>query len=243
MNKAPLPRRGKWAARFLALAGSAFFASACAPPALVFLNAHYDPGRYTKVALVDFEDHPTMVGSGKIADGIFEKYLFLSNYGVVDSRQVSAVFQSMGIQASDNLDLDTLRLLGKKLDVEALIFGQVTDYTDTTDKTVVENVTLEQSSPLYAQVETVQNGQNGVVKTRQDVVTGYALSSVDQPVQQTETVDAHVGLSVRMVDVESGEIVWSASTSASGAHLNDATEAASAQIMHALESSIKNIQK
>lgn len=219
----------------------ALLCAACAPPALVFLNSHYNPAQIQKVALYDFEDHPSMVGSGKIVAGIFEKYLFLSKYSLVERRQVEATLAQMGLQPSDNLDLFTLRTVGAKLGVDALIFGQVTDFTDTTDKTVVEDMTLEQSSPLYARVETVQNnGQNGIVKTKQDVVTGYAVTSVDQPVQQTETVAAHVGLSLRMVDVHTGEVLWSASCSGSGPHLNDASELVSAQIIHALESSIKN---
>jgi hypothetical protein len=218
----------------------ALLCAACAPPALVMLNAHYNPAKYQKVALFDFEDHPSMVGSGKIVAGIFEKYLFLSKYSLVERRQVEATLNQMGLQASDNLDLFTLRTVGAKLGVDALIFGQVTDFTDTSDKTVVEDMTLEQSSPLYARVETIQNGQNGIVKTKQDVITGYAVSSVDQPVQQTETVEAHVGLTIRMVDVNTGEVLWSASSSGSGPHLNDATELVSDQIIRALETSIKN---
>jgi hypothetical protein len=63
---------------------------------------------------------------------------------------------------------------------------------------------------------------------------------VDQPVEQTETVEAHVGLSLRMVDVQSGELLWSASSSGSGSHLNDASENVSAQIVHTLVARLKN---
>jgi Curli production assembly/transport component CsgG len=225
----------------MALLVLAALCSACAPPAVVFLNSHYNPQQVQKVALFDFEDYPGMAGSGKIAAGIFEKYLFLSKYSVVDRRQVQATLAELGIQPTDNLDLYAIRSVGAKLGVDALVFGQVTDFTDTTDRTVVEAMTLEQSSPLYSQVETVQAAQGGgLVKTRQDVLTGYAVSSVDQPVQQTETVDAHVGFSLRMVDVHTGELLWSASSSASGSHLDDAAEQVSSQIISALEASIKN---
>jgi PBP1b-binding outer membrane lipoprotein LpoB len=223
-----------------ALLALALLAQACAPGALIMLNPRYDPQKIQRVAMVDFEDHPSMVGSGKIVSGIFEKYLFLGSYGMVDRQQVAAALASRNLQSTDNLDLFEMRTLADKLGVDALIFGQVTDFTDTSEKTVVEDMALEQSSPLVSRVETIQSGPNGTVKTRQDVLTGYATSTVDTPIQQTETVEAHVGLTLRMVDARTGEVLWSASASAMGPHLNDASEAVSARIIHALSERLKD---
>lgn len=216
--------------------------AACAPPALVFLNAHYNPAAIKRVALIDFEDYPAMAGSGKLVAGLFEKYLFMSQYSVVDRRQVAAAMEQLSIQPADNLDLDTLHTLAAKLGVDAFIFGQVTDFTDTTDQTVVEDMTLEQNTPVYAHVETIQRAPDGsLVKTRQDVLTGNDTTTVDQPVQQTETVAAHVGLSLRMVDAQSGEVLWSASDSEDGPHLNDASESVSSRIMQAFQARLKEV--
>ncbi len=93
---------------------------------------------------------------------------------------------------------------------------------------------------IYGRVVTVQHGPDGIIKTEQDVVTGYSSTVSDAPVQQTETVYAHVGMSLRLVDAHSGEVLWSASASGTGQHLNDATEAASAQIMRAVTAKLKD---
>jgi|GEM_PF-848428 len=239
MKTAPATSLGRFL-RLAALPCLAFLFIACAPPAVVFLNKDYNPAKIKKVALMDFRDYPSMVGSGQLVAGIFEKYLFLSDYTLVDRQQVAAAMQQLNIQANDNLDLDTLRTIAVKLGVDAFVFGQVTDFTDSTDQTVVENMTLEQDTPLYTRVETVQRAPDGtLVKTHQDVLSGNSVSTVDQPVQQTETIAAHVGLSVRMVDAQSGEVLWSASDSENGQHLNDASENVSVQITHGFQAKLK----
>jgi len=222
-----------------AFATLALFAAGCAPSALVILNDRYDPTAVKRVAMIDFEDQPAYIGSGKVSSAIFEKYLFLSGYDIVDRRQADAALSAMNLQTADALDLDTLRALGQRLGVDAIVLGQVTDYTDATDKTVMETMAMEQSSPIYSHVDTVQTAGNAVVHTHQEVLTGYSTSTVDQPVQQTETVMAHVGLSVRMVDIHTGEVLWSASAAADGSHLTEATEKASLRIQSALRDRLK----
>jgi hypothetical protein len=223
----------------LLLLGLMLGLSACAPPAVVFLNAKYAAAHVQRVALIDFEDYPNMAGSGKIVGGIFEKYLLLGNYSLVDSAQVAAVMEKQSMEPSANMDPQEIQALGKLLGVDALVFGQLTDYSDTSDRTVVVDMPQEQSQPVFGQVVTVHRNQDGEVKTVQDVVTGYTSTSTDTPVQQTETVYAHVGVSVRLVDVDTGELLWSASSSSIGAHLNDAAESVSAQLMRTVFSKVK----
>jgi hypothetical protein len=234
---------GFWGRRLpvLALPLLGLLFTACAPPALVMLNPHYNPAKIKRVAVIDFEDYPSMAGSGRLVAGIFEKHLFVSDYSLVDRQMVAAAMEQLSIQPTDNLDLDTLRALAAKLNVDAFVFGQVTDFTDTTDHTVVEDMTLEQDTPVYSEVDTLQRSPNGFVRTRQSIQTGNDVTTVDQPVQQTETVAAHVGLAVRMVDAQSGELLWSASDSEDGTHLNDAAEAAATQIMKAVQAQLKGL--
>lgn len=216
--------------------------SACAAPALVFLNSHYGAADVHRVAIIDFQDYPGMAGSGRLVQRIFEKYLFENGYNMVDSRQVAAVMEQLSIQPGDNLNPDTMRVLALKLGVDAFVFGEVTDFTDASSQTVVEDMMLEQDTPIYTNVNTYQRVPGGgMVATSQSIQTGTEISTVDQPVKQTEVVDAHVGLSVRMVDARTGEVLWSASDSEDGSHLNDASESASAQISKALHASIKKL--
>jgi hypothetical protein len=226
--------------RFLALAGLILSFSACAPPAVVFLNARYQAAHVQRVALIGFEDYPGMAGSGKIVGGIFEKYLLLGNYSLVDQRQVAAVLEKQSLDPGANMDAQEIQSLGKLLGVDALVFGQVTGYSDSSDRTVVVDMPLEQTQPIFGQVITVQHSHHGEeVKTVQDVVTGYSSTTTDTPVQQTETVYAHVGLSVRLIDANSGDLLWSASSSGIGGHLNEAAENVSSQVMKTVFEKVK----
>lgn len=230
-------RKSLFAAAFPALA---LLLSACGASALVFLNPHYIAAGVNRVALLNFDDFPGMAGSGQLTAGIFEKYLLAENYSIVDSSQVASAMQQLSLQPGDDLDLDALRSLGAKLHVDAFVLGQVTDFTDSSSQTVVEDMSLEQDTPVYSHVDTVQRTANGgIVSTSQRIQTGTDISTVDQPVEQTETVPAHVGLSLRLVDAKTGEVLWSASDSEYGPHLNDASENASSQISQALRARIQ----
>lgn len=219
---------------------AALLLGGCAPPAIVFLSPHYSSGKIKRVALVDFEDYSSMAGSGDITAGIFEKYLILGGYTFIDRNQVAAVMREQNLQVSDNSDAETLSKLGKSLGVDALAFGQVNDFTDSQDQTVMENVPMEQSVPIYGKVVTEANNGPNQVKTVQDVVSGYSTVEGEQSVQETETTPARVAISVRLVDAQGGEVLWSASSAANGIHLTDAVEAASTKLMDAVRGQLKN---
>ena len=65
--------------------------------------------------------------------------------------------------------------------------------------------------------------------------TGSQTPFVDQSVPETETLPARVGLSVRMVSVKTGELLWSGSGSADGMDISSAAEAAAAKVTDALQ--------
>lgn len=217
----------------------AIFAAGCATPAEVIVSSDYSAQHVKRVALVDFTDFPQMVGSGDIAAGIFEKYLLQAGYQSVDRNQVQAVMREQNLQIYDNSDSQTLAKLAKALNVDALAFGQVNDYSDSQEQTVVESVPVEQSDPIFGKNVEITRANGAEMKSVQDVVTGYSTTESEQTVQDTETTPAHVALSVRLVSGNDGEVLWSASSSSSALHLTDATELASSKLMKAVKDEIK----
>jgi hypothetical protein len=214
-----------------ALAALVLAGCATIPQVFVVVSPHYQAAQIRRVALIGFADYPGMYGSGESAAGIFEKYLLLAGYSLVERRQVSEVLKEQSLQANGFYDQATLQKLGKILGVNALVFGSINDYANPHQETVMVNMPQEQSSPVYGQVETIQKQGDTVYKSTQSVVTDYSTSWTYQVVPQTEHIPAHAGLSVRLVNVENGEVLWSASSSSEGYFLNEATERASSQIM------------
>lgn len=218
---------------------AALLLGGCAPPAVVFISQRYTQAAVHQVVLAGFLDYPGSPGSGDVASSLFEKYLLLAGYGLADRGQAQTLLASQGVSLTSTLGLAALNRLNQGLGVDAVVIGQITDYSDASDRTVMEDLPLEQTSPIMGHQTTVQRVGDQRVRTESDVVTGYATSTTDVPVQTTESVDAHAGLSVRLVDARTGEMLWSGSASADAPHLQAALEDASASVMQAVAKRLK----
>ena len=221
---------------FLALAACA---AGCAPRAVVIVSPNYDSTRILRVAVVYVNDFAGAPGSGEAVAAAFEKYLLWGGYTVVERRQVEQILNEQRLAASGAFDATTIHQLGRLLGVDALAFGTLTDYSDTREHTVMVDIPQEHSDPIYGKVVTTQRVGDTTVRREQDVVTGYSSYETSQVVPQTLTVPARVGLSIRLVDVFSGQILWSGSSSADGIDLTTAAEEASASLMQGVVKQLK----
>lgn len=203
-------------------------------PPVVVLSPRYDHAAVRKVAVAGFSDFRGAAGSGEVAAATFEKYLLLGGYRLIERRQAELLVKEQKLQLTDQLDVESLRKVGKVLGVDALLFGSVTDYSEPREHTVMVTVAQQQSNPMYGSVETVHRDGDTLVRTTQPVVTGYSYTLNDQVVPETRSTPAHVGLSVRLVDVQTGEVLWTASGESEGGYLSGATEEASSRIMRAV---------
>jgi len=216
----------------------AVLAGGCARPALVMMSREYDFSRVKRVAVMAFMDFPGMPGSGEIAASTFDKYL-LSEYSVVERRQVTGVMREQYLHAAGGVDVANVKKIGRLLGVDALIFGDLNDFTDTRDRTVMVDMPQEHAEPVYGKVVTETKVGDSTVTTVQPVVTGYEYYETSRYIQMAETIPARAAFSVRLVDVETGEIIWSASVSSEGSDLADASEKASSRIMKAVRKQMK----
>ena len=210
-------------------------ACATVPAAVVMVSRDYRNSEPKRVALIGFRDYPGAAGSGEIAAGIFEKYLLMGEYGLVERRQVNDIMKEQALQSTGSIDPATLRKIGQLLGVQALVFGNVDDCTSPHDRTVMVAVPQADTTPVYGEQETIQRRGDTIVKTTQPYISGFSTSFSSSIVPQEETVPSHVGISVRLVDVETGVVLWSASGSSDGSFLNDAMEKVSMKVMTALE--------
>jgi hypothetical protein len=84
-------------------------------------------------------------------------------------------------------------------------------------------------------------GKHGLrTETRQ---TGSQTTVTEQSVPETETLPARAGLSVRMVSVKSGVLLWSGSGSSDGFTISSAAEAAASKVIEALQKELANHQQ
>jgi hypothetical protein len=219
---------------WLILALSAMLGACAAERPVVFVSRAYDSGKIRRVAMVDIVDFPGAPGSGEIMAGTFEKYLLRADYNLIERRQLRALLREKSLELSEAVGKTSIKKLGRLLGVDALAFGSLTDFSDVREQTVMVDMPLQHTEPIYGTVVTKQRNAETEVETRQKVVTGYSLHSHDRIIPQTETLPAHIGLSVRLVSVETGEVLWSASAASNGIDLAEASEEVSAGLMESL---------
>lgn len=224
----------------LAVAGALLVG--CSSPAVVFIASDYNPSHVRRVALVKIADYPDAPGSGEIAASTFEKYLLPAGYNVIERRQVAQILQEQSMNLSGAIEPAAIQNIGKILGVDAVVLGNLTEFSNTREQTVMVDIPQEQSDPIYGQTVTVQRNGDSMVKTVQPVVTGYTYTQSDQVVPETETLPAHVGMSVRLVDAQTGEVLWISSASSDGVDLTAAIEHVSSKIMQAVIKRIKKAQ-
>lgn len=219
--------------RLLALGLVASLAG-CATSARVFVSPNLAQHPVKRVAALNFKDFPGSLGSGAIATDAFEKYLFLAGYALVERRQADQLLKEEVLNQSGAIDPSNLKKIGQLLGVDALVLGSLTDYSYPRDQTVMTTMPLEETRPVYGKVVTQHRVGDVEVTTENKVVTGFETRSTDTVVPMESSTPAHVGLAVRMVNVETGEVLWSASGDSEGADMTEATEDASAKLMRAV---------
>ena len=185
---------------------------ACAPkPALVAVSERYQPALARRVTLIALADYPAAAGSGAIVSDALERSLQAEGYHVVRRRDSEKILRARELSALGSSDPARLQELGRLLSVDALAFGTVTDFTGVSDRTVLVDLPLAHSDPVYGQ--------------------GSPRAWSGSVARPPQTTTSRVALTVRLVDVETGAVLWKASSAARGLDLTSALEDAAASAM------------
>lgn len=216
--------------------------SACAPRAVVFFNKNYYTHPINRIALLEFTDYPSYPGSGEIIASTFESYLLGAGYNLIERRQINKILKEQDLDLS-RFDQATISKIGKLLGVDALAFGSLTNFSNIREQTVMVNMPQQQSEPMFGQTTTVAHNGNTTIANTQNYISGYSYSYIDYLVPKIETLPASIGMSVRLVSVETGELLWSASASGSGDNLTLAAQEASSKLMQEIIKQMKQNSK
>jgi TolB-like protein len=99
--------------------------------ARVFRDPRLDTAEPKRVALLPFENGTERRGAALIVDDLMLVGLFRAGrFEVADPGEVSYALQTLGVAPYGAIDLDALRSLGEKIDVDAVILGRVEDYNE-----------------------------------------------------------------------------------------------------------------
>jgi len=100
--------------------------------------------------------------------------------------------------------------------VDALVLGSVTLYNEATWGVVKVPVDNETREPVMASRTTQVEKDGKMVSVQENYVADYNVTHERSVIPQTYRIEAEVGVVVKMVDTQTGEIVWVGSDTEEG---------------------------
>ncbi|HAH07776.1 MAG TPA: hypothetical protein DCM05_14845 [Elusimicrobia bacterium] len=171
------------------LAAALLLCAACSGPQVAF-NPKFKDVKYRRVALAGFEGP-----AGEAASDILAHELLGSGADVVERGRLQSVLNEQRLGASGALDPASVRKVGRLLGVDALMLGSVTQYAQPQSFLVTGT-----SSAAFVGQPASSLGQGSVYTS---------APALGTPGANILTSAAVVGMTARLVDVETGSVVWS----------------------------------
>lgn len=167
-----------------------FFLLGCAGPQ-VAVHKSFDFSQVNRVAVLRFSGE-----GGEAAADLLAQHLLAAGVELVERERLEAVLQEQRLGASGAMSPQTAKRLGKLLGVDALFAGTVTAYSPAQNYLIYSR---KKVTPVSGKVYP-QGPAPAVSKSEGEVLTSAAS----------------VGLAARMVDVETGTVVWAANQTYEG---------------------------
>ncbi len=160
----------------------------CATPQTA-VNSRADFSKIKRVAVVSFQGK-----KGDVAADMLTQALLQYGADVVERQRLDDVLREQNLSARNLLDYATTKKVGKILGIDAIFIGSVIDL---------------KSNSTYIVHNNSSNPQNAISNINGKTI--YASGSVaglnDSQILSTT---AEVAISVRMVDIETASVMWSA---------------------------------
>jgi len=174
---------------------SALLFSGCIAPQ-VAVNSHADFSQIHRVAVASFGGP-----SGDVAADLLTQDLLAHGADVVERQRLDALMQEQNLASQNILDPTTIKKIGKILGVDAIFVGTV-------------------ATSVPEQSYLVTQSRHGINVNSVTPVSGTTLypegSAIGLPDTQVMSSAAQASLIARMVDVETGSIMWSGRMSYEG---------------------------
>jgi curli biogenesis system outer membrane secretion channel CsgG len=162
------------------------FISSCISPQIA-VNKKADFSKIKRVAVLNFSGV-----NGNVISDIMTITLLNHGADVIERQNVDSVIRELNLSNSDMIDSQTRKKIAKMLSVDAIIVGSVTKYKPET-KYIMKN----SADSFYSITEL--KGKNVFIQNFDP--------STDTSLLETT---AEVGISMRMIDIETGSILFSA---------------------------------
>lgn len=207
------------------------FAAGCVTTNSV-VSSTYDFSQLKRIGILSFDaNYDTING----VENIFAKYLMQNGFVVVERAKIDAVLAEHKISSQGYLSAQTTKLIGEILGVDALLMGEVFSYSPERRDVKMVRKTITYEEPVYKTEIRVDDKGN---KTSHSVRAGTNVRRENKSEPQVMTIYAEVGVTAKLVDVETAEIVYIGSYTDSGANAMSAVEYSAKSLMNDLRKAV-----
>ena len=193
------------------------FVSGCV--SRVAIKEDYDFTKIERVGVLGFTDYNQQKGSGETVADEFVRHLIKKNITVVERIHLENILKEQDLSSSGYMNPQTIKKAGELLGVDVIITGTVTKY-------LPEGESREKKSTHKEKVKSSKK-----IRIR------------DEREHRLIVVNAQEGISARMIDVETGTIVWANSYSYDAFDIETAVEWTVSDLLRSLRKVWPQINK
>ncbi len=191
------------------------FLTSCLSPN-ISINRNADFSKIKRVAILQFSGPES-----EMATDIFTITLLKYGIDVVERQQIERIIKEIEISNSNIADPSTRKKLAKLISVDAFIVGSVTNYKPQA-KYLMKN-----SNKTLSPINEIK-GKNLFIENFDPATETYILETT-----------LEIGVSARMIDVESGSIMWAGHLTYEGLDLSTTLNTISDYLVKSLSHYLK----
>lgn len=192
------------------------------------VNKNYDLKKVRRIGVLAF-DYGRHESFG--AEDIFVKHLLNRGYQLVERTRLEAVMREQQLSVTGALSPTTAKNLGQILGVDAVVIGHITTYEPQRKIVMMVDSHSVKQEPVF-ELKREKQPDGSTIERKEQI--GTKTIQEDKKTPYVVPVDAEVGIAVKLVDVESGEVVWVGSDTSQGVNGSLATETIAAYLVKRL---------
>ncbi|MGB2578318.1 hypothetical protein AAIR98_000237 [Elusimicrobium simillimum] len=201
------------------------------------ISPSYNFNNVKRIGIMAF-DSPWQAFQG--TENTFAKYLLESGFIVVERAKIEQVLEEHNLSITGYLSPETTKMLGKILGVDLLLMGEITNYSPEKKTLTMVETRNYRTDPVYSTQYT--KGPDGQLTVSSRPVGQKVTRQSD--VQPSEyTINAQVGIVAKLVDVQTAEIVWIGTDTASSSNSLTAVDSIAKRLIKSFNKELKNQKK
>lgn len=180
------------------------------------INSSYDLRKIKRIGVAKFDCRNADIAG---VENLFAKYLLENGFSVVERARLEKVLEEQKISVQGYFSPETAKAIGRVLGVDALLLGEVFSYNPGKEDIAFVETHNVSEEPVYRKELQLQPDGAYAEVIRP---AGVKVTKETTKVPHVYTIYTQIGLIAKLVDIETGEIVWV------GSYVNEGVNALSA---------------